>query len=89
MVTSFTSICLSRFGFRFSNLNENQKTNFKSGFQSSYFENRKTIWFFVLCLNFSINPEIKTSFLILHSSLFKKKHFGYTNCHSIVRKVKK
>ena len=48
MVTGFTSICLSRFGFRFSNLNVNQKTNFKYEFQSSYFENRKTISFFVL-----------------------------------------
>ena len=40
---------------------------------SSYFENRKAISFYVLCLNFSIEAKIKTLFLILHFNLSKKK----------------
>ena len=38
----------------------------------SYFENQKP-FIFVLCLNFSIQTNIKTLFLILHSNLSKKQ----------------
>ena len=38
----------------------------------SYFENQKP-FIFVLCLNFSIQTNIKTLFLIPHSNLSKKQ----------------
>ena len=43
---------------------------------SSYFENRKTISFYVLCLNFSMETKIKALFLTSHFNLSKK-----TKCH--------
>ena len=47
----------------------------------SYFENRKTIKFYVLCLSFSIETKIKTLFLISYFNLSEKTnwHFGYTD----------
>ena len=47
----------------------------------SYFENRKTTYFHVLCLNFRIETKIKTFFLISYFNLSKKTkwHFGYTD----------
>ena len=39
---------------------------------SGYFENRETISFYILRLNFSIETKIKTSFLISHFNLSKK-----------------
>ena len=39
---------------------------------SSYYENRKTISFFALCLNFSIETKIKILFLISHFNLSKQ-----------------
>ena len=48
-----------------------------------YFENRETISFYILRLNFSIETKIKTSFLISHFNLSKKNktkwHFRYTD----------
>ena len=46
----------------------------------SYFENRKTTYFDVFCLNFSIETKIKTLFLISYFNLSKKTkwHFRYT-----------
>ena len=38
----------------------------------SYSENRKTTYFDVFCLNFSIETKIKTLFLISYSNLSKK-----------------
>ena len=40
----------------------------------SYFENRKTTLFYVLCLNLSIEKKIKTLFLISHFNLSKKRN---------------
>ena len=50
-----------------------------------YFENRKTTYFDVFCLNFSIETKIKTLFLISYFNLSKTKkktkwHFVYTDC---------
>ena len=55
----------------------------------SYFENQKTILFYGLCLNFSIETKIKTLFLISYFNLSKKTkwHFRYTDCTAI--KIKK
>ena len=39
----------------------------------SYFKNRKTTYFDVFCLNFSIETKIKTIFQISYFNLFKKK----------------
>ena len=41
---------------------------------SSFFEYRKTTYFDVSCLNFSIETKIKTLFLILYFSLSKKRN---------------
>ena len=38
----------------------------------SYFENRKTTYFDVFCLNFSIETKMKTLFLISYFNLSKK-----------------
>ena len=38
----------------------------------SYFENKKTIWFNVLCINFSIETKMKALFLISYFNLSKK-----------------
>ena len=38
----------------------------------SYFENRKTTYFDVFCLNYSIETKIKTLFLISYFDLSKK-----------------
>ena len=48
----------------------------------SYFKNRKTTYFDVFCLNFSIETKIKTIFQISYFNLSKKTkwHFGYTDC---------
>ena len=40
----------------------------------SYFENRKTTYFDVSCLNFSIETKIKTLFLISYFNLSKKRN---------------
>ena len=40
----------------------------------SYFENRKTTYFDVFCLNFSIETKIKTLFLISYFDLSKKRN---------------
>ena len=40
----------------------------------SYFENRKTTYFDVFCLNFSIETKIKTLFLISYFNLSKKRN---------------
>ena len=40
----------------------------------SYFKNRKTIYFDVFCLNFSIETKIKTFFLIPYFNLSKKRN---------------
>ena len=48
----------------------------------SYFKNRKTTYFDVFCLNFSIETKIKTIFQISYFNLSKEKtkwHFGYTD----------
>ena len=68
------------------------KANFKFDFQC-YFENRRTIQFYILCLNFRIETKIKTLFLILYFNLSKqtnkqtnkqtKQHFRYTDCRDI------
>ena len=39
----------------------------------TYFENRKTISFYVFCLNFNIEIKTKTWFLICNFKLSKKK----------------
>ena len=41
---------------------------------SSFFEYRKTTYFDVFCLNFSVETKIKTLFLILYFSLSKKRN---------------
>ena len=40
----------------------------------SYFENRKTTYFDVFCLKFSIETKIKSLFLILYFNLSKKRN---------------
>ena len=40
----------------------------------SYFENRKTTYFDVFCLNFSIETKIKIIFLISYFNLSKKRN---------------
>ena len=40
----------------------------------SYFKNRKTTYFDVFCLNFSIETKIKTFFLISYFNLLKKRN---------------
>ena len=40
----------------------------------SYFKNRKTTYFDVFCLNFSIETKIKTFFLISYFNLSKKRN---------------
>ena len=40
----------------------------------SYFENRKTTYFDVFCLNFSIQTKIKTLFVISYFNLSKKRN---------------
>ena len=42
----------------------------------SYFKNRKTTYFDVFCLNFSIETKIKTLFLISYFNLSKKNRLG-------------
>ena len=56
----------------------------------SYFENRKTTYFDVFCLNFSTETKIKTLFLISYFNLSKKTkwHFGYTDSLRLARVVK-
>ena len=55
----------------------------------SYFKNRKTTYFDVFCLNFSIETKIKTIFQISYFILSKKTkwHFGYTD--SLASRLKK
>ena len=52
---------------------------------SGYHENRKTISFFALCLNFSIETKIKILFLISHFNLSKNK----TKPKKKIKKIKK
>ena len=42
-----------------------------------YFENRKTTYFNVFCLNFSVETKIKTLFLISFFNLLPKCHFVF------------
>ena len=103
MVTSFVSICLSRFGFSFFKhglLRPCFKLKLKTKYDleiwisiSSYFENRKTISFYVLCLSFNVETKIKTLFLISHFNLSKKQtnkknklHFRYTDSRCFLRR---
>ena len=60
---------------------KNEKQTSNLNFNFSYFENRKTIYFDVFCLNFTIETKIKTLFLISYFNLSKKTkwHFGYTD----------
>ena len=75
MVTSFISICLSRFGFSFFKLKWKTKNELQIWISmSSYFENRKSISFYVLRLNFSIKTKTKTLFLFSHFNLSKKRN---------------
>ena len=57
---------------------KNEKQTSNLNFNVSYFENRKTTYFDVFCLNFSIERKIM-KFLIsyFHLSKTKKWHFGY------------
>ena len=42
----------------------------------NFFENRKTTYFDVFCLNFSLETKIKTLFLISYFNLSTKKRNG-------------
>ena len=86
MATSFIRY-LSRFGFSFFKLKwktKNKPQIWISMF--SYFENGKTAYFDVFCLNFSIETKIKTLFLISYFNLSKKTkwHIGYTDSEVLV-----
>ena len=75
-------ICLSRFGFSSFKLKWKLKSKLKIWISMfSYFKNRKTTYFDVFCLNFSIETKIKTLFLISCFNLSEKAkwHFGYTD----------
>ena len=75
MVTSF----ISRFGFSIFKLKWKTKNKLQIWIlMSSYFEKRKTISFYVLCLNFSIKTKMKTIFLITHFNLSRKKKWNGT-----------
>ena len=52
---------------------KNEKETSNLNFNVQYFENRKTTYFDVFCLNFSIEAKIKTLFLISYFNLSKKK----------------
>ena len=72
MVTSFISISLNRSGFSFCKLKWKRKNELQIWIsKSSYFKNRKTILFHVICLKFSIKTKIETLFLISHFNLPK------------------
>ena len=74
MVTSFISICLGRFGFSFFKLKWKTKNELQIWIlMTSYFENRKTISFYVLRLNFNEETKTKTLLPISHFNLSKKK----------------
>ena len=56
----------------------------------SHFENRKTTYFDVFCLNFSKETRINILFLISYFNLSKKKrktkwHFGYTDSKATLK----
>ena len=53
---------------------KNEKQTSNLNFNVSYFENRKTTYFDVFCLNFSIETKIKSLFLISYFSLSKKRN---------------
>ena len=50
----------------------------------SYFKNRKTTYFDVFCLNFSIETKIKTIFQIFYSNLSKRKRNGALGTRIVV-----
>ena len=52
---------------------KNEKQTLNLNFNVQYFENRKTTYFDVFCLNFSIETKIKTIFQISYFNLSKKK----------------
>ena len=54
----------------------------------SYFENRKTIWFYVLYPNVIIETKVKTLFLTSYFNLSKKAkwHFRYTDSATLLKK---
>ena len=72
MVTSFIRY-LSRFGFSFFKLKWKTKNKLQIWISMfSYFENRKTSYFDVFCLNSSLETKIKTLFVISYFNLSKK-----------------
>ena len=76
MVTSFIRY-LSRFGFSFFKLKWKTKNKLQIWISMfSYFKNRKTTYFDVFCLNFSIETKIKTIFQISYFNLAKKNRNG-------------
>ena len=60
---------------------KNEKQTSNLNFNVSYFGNRKTTYFDVFCLNFSIETKIKSIFQISYFNLSKKTkwHFEYTD----------
>ena len=54
----------------------------------SYFENRKTTYVDVFCLNFSIEMKIKKLFLISYFSLSKKTKWHYLSSFSQIQSLK-
>ena len=81
MVTSFIRY-LSRFGFSFFKLKWKTKNKLQIWISMfSYFENRKSTYFDVLRLNFSIETRIKTLYYNFIFQFIEKTkwHFGYTD----------
>ena len=91
MVTSFIRYLFKQiwfFVFQIKTKNEKQTSNLN--FSVQYFENQKTTYFDVFCLNFSTETKIKTLFLTSYFNLSTKKkkktkwHFGYTDFSAYV-----
>ena len=53
---------------------KNEKETSNLNFNVQYFENWKTTYFDVFCLNFSIEAKIKNLFLISYFNLSKKNN---------------
>ena len=65
----------SRFRFSFFKLKWKTKNKLQIWIlMFGYFKNRKTTYFHVFCLNFSIETKIKTLFLISYFDLSKKRN---------------
>ena len=55
---------------------KNEKQTSNLNFNVQYFENWKTMYFHVFCLNFSTETKIKTLFLISYFNLSKKQEMA-------------